>query len=404
MPDESAIHKTQATSSINARQAQVQRLWQARQAEELEIVSDELVERAEDLAEFAQFNPLAMQKNAQELEKRLRRPESKGTTEAEDEDKEVHIIEGVAKIAQQFQERNPELNQRSLLNLKTIIHENDSPEEVLRKILKSYPDHFLADEALRFLEETTDADTKLGRNIRIAKELLNERYGREIKAGRNVNNDAVEFAKQGIGSPSSLRDLYRDVTGNPREAVDLFQELSEAFSFDKLKTVLQFMLHSIGSDLKSKGPSISSIELQRLMTEVRTMQAILGVYRFFYIRMALITSAFLREQITLPKQLTFELLAKQFVKLIAERYPSPDKILRLAAILGIGEEIVAQIIIFTQFRDALRGTSPRLFKSDKHRQDLLMTLIETISELDDLLEEEGEEEEEEKSEEEKEEK
>jgi type III secretion protein W len=82
-----------------------------------------------------------------------------------------------------------------------------------------------------------------------------------------------------------------------------------------------------------------------------------------------------------------------FVKLISEKYPSPEKILKFSSLLGIADEISAQVIIFTQYRDAMRGVSPRLFKSEKHRQDFLMVLIETISELDDLLDEEEEEEE-----------
>lgn len=84
-----------------------------------------------------------------------------------------------------------------------------------------------------------------------------------------------------------------------------------------------------------------------------------------------------------------------FSKYIQERYPSPDKALRLSTLLGVDSELVAQIIIFTQFRDGLRNVSPKLFRSNKHRQDLLMALIETISELDDLLEEEEDEDEDE---------
>ena len=153
-----------------------------------------------------------------------------------------------------------------------------------------------------------------------------------------------------------------------------------------MKTVLDFMLHSLGSDMKSKGPSIERAELQRLFTEIRSMQSILGVYRFFFQRMGLIANNFSRENLVMPKSLNFELLSKIFVQLLAERYPSPDRILKFAVALGVSEEILGQIILFTQFRDAMRGVSPRLFKSDKHRQDLLMVLIETISELDDLLE------------------
>ena len=80
------------------------------------------------------------------------------------------------------------------------------------------------------------------------------------------------------------------------------------------------------------------------------------------------------------------------MKLLQERYPSPDKIIKLSFVLGISEEVAAQIVIFTQYRDALRHISPKLFKSERHRQDLLMTLIETLSDLEDELEDEEEEE------------
>ena len=261
-------------------------------------------------------------------------------------------------------------------------------------MLLSYPDHYLADEAFEFLTQTTDPNTKIGTNLRKAREILNDRFGREVKAGRNINNEAKEFAKQGLGTAGSLRDLYRDITGNPREPITLFEELTESFTFDKMKAVLEFMLHSLGSDMKAKGPSIAPAELQRLFSEVRSMQAVLGVYRFFFQRMNLIQGQFARENLSFPKQLTFDLLAKTLVKLLGERYPSPDKILKFSSLLGISEEVLAQVIIYTQFRDAMRGISPRLFKSDKHRQDLLMVLIETISELDDLLEDDEDEEDE----------
>lgn len=394
MAGEDNIQRVSPASSIAARQAQVERLRAQGGAEVLQaevILADKtMVENTEQTL----YNPMAMLKNAESLDRRLRRNETKEPTSSQQsEDQEIAVIDSVSKTAEEFQDRNPEMQKRALLNMRAVIHPDDSPEVILAKILRSYPDPYLADEALEFLIETTDPESKVAKNVVIARQLLNQRFGREVRAGRNINTDAREFAKQGLGSAGSLRDLYRDVTGNPREPVQLFEELSESFTFDKMKTVLQFMLHSLGSDLKSKGPSIAPAELQRLFGETRTMQSILGIYRFFFQRMNLIQNSFNREDLTLPRRINFEVLAKLFVKLLAERYPSPDKILRLASSLGIAEEILAQIIIFTQYRDAMRGVSPRLFKSDKHRQDLLAALIETLSELEDLLEEEDEEEE-----------
>lgn len=390
MSDDS-IQKINKTSSIADNQARIQRLEAARHAQMLEARQILTQETMEENTEQAMFNPLALLKNADTLERRIRRNEQRQDVKNEEGDPEVTEIDAITKTAQDFEHRNPELNKRALLSLKTFIEIDDTPEQILAKVLKSYPDPFLADEALDFLCDSSDPKTKVGNNLRQARILLNNQFTREVKAGRNMNAEAQEFAKQGLGTAGSLRDLYREITGSPRDPATLFDELSNMFNFDKLRTVIKFILHSIGSDLKAKGPSIERGQLQQLFTEARTMQAILGVYRFFFQRMKMIESQFHREGLTLPSRVTFDNLAKLFVKLIMERYPSPDKVLRFGSMLGISEELLAQIIIYTQFRDAIRGVSPQLFKSDKHRQDMLMTLIETISELDDLLEEEAEE-------------
>jgi len=54
-------------------------------------------------------------------------------------------------------------------------------------------------------------------------------------------------------------------------------------------------------------------------------------------------SSFERLGTPYPARLTFEVLARQFMKFIQERYPNADKVLQLAAALGISEELAAQI-------------------------------------------------------------
>src|SRR5262249_22188290 len=159
------------------------------------------------------------------------------------------------------------------------ISQRDTKEEILHKVLEMYPDYSLADEALDFLLQTTEGS--LAEEVRLAKEELNAQYGREVKAGRNIAEQSREFSKQGLGSPMGLRNLYREVTGNPRDANTLFNELTTKFNYDKMKTAIDFLLHSMGSDLKSKGPSIDRGELHRLLSETRKLQGILGIFRFF---------------------------------------------------------------------------------------------------------------------------
>lgn len=308
--------------------------------------------------------------------------------------------------ADQFQRQNPELKASVLTLLRDRIKPGDTKEEILKKLLETYPDVSLADEALDFLLETTDGE--LYQNVKGAKEDLNTRFGREIAAGRNISSYARQASEKGLGSPTNMRDLYREITGNPRDSNTLFQELSQKYAFKELKKVVDFLLHSLGSDMKAKGSSIPRGQLHRLLTETRSLQAILGVYRFFRGRMGLMESLFEKEGLKLPPQLNFETMAKQFMLLASDRYPSGEKALQTAVKLGIDKWIAAKIIALSQMRDAIREVAVnQIYRSIQHRDELYLAILEALEELEDELEEylerqseeEGEEEQEEEQEE-----
>lgn len=353
-----------------------QKLAVAQEASELNMI---------EVAEEA-FNPVAMQRRMTSLEQKMKERIVKEKT-AETEDK---LIKQIEEISETYERRNPELRARTLQMLAAKIKGNESAEEMIETVMEIYPDHFLADEALDFLAQAKTGDA--AKQLAEAKAQLNESFGREIRAGRNVTEQALKFSQEGLGTPTGLRDLYRDITGNPRPANLLFDELANQFSYEKMKPAIDFFLHSLGADLKSKGPSIGRAELHRLMSEGRNLMAILWVFRFFKGRMNLINEAFQRAGLLMPGKVTFELLAKLFVQFLGERYPSMDKVLHLAAKLGISMEELAQIILFTQMRDAVRGVAPKLFRSEQHRHDVLMSFLEALEELEDQIEKREEEE------------
>jgi len=288
-----------------------------------------------------------------------------------------------------FQRRNAELKAQTLLSLREQIKPNDTKEEILKKAQDFYPDVTLADEALEFLLETTDGE--LRNEVLNAKNELNETSGREIAAGRNISEVARQA--ESLGTPTTMRELYRDITGTPRDSGTLFEELSKKYAFKQLKSVFRFLFHSLGTDLKSKGPSIAQGELHRLMQETRSLQAILGVYRFFAGRMRLVHRLFAKEGLQMPQNLNFEILAKQFMALCSERYPSSDKVLKLAKALGIDKWLLAQIIVYSQMRDAIREVAMnQIFRSLQHRDELYNAIIEALEDLEDEWEEKLEEE------------
>ncbi len=298
----------------------------------------------------------------------------------------AHRVTGKSEeAANEFTQRNPELLKDSLLELASSIKDDDTIDEILRKLQELFPDHTLAFDALDYLLETSKGDRLI--KMQQAKEEFLRRYKRQIIAGKNIYVQANEYSAVGIGSPTELRDIYRDVTGKRRSPHDLFTELTRKFNYDQMKYVILFLLHALGSDLNSKGPSIQKAELVQLVDDTKTLQAILGVYRFFMSRIPLILSYFESNSLMLPPMVTFETLSKNFMNLINERFVSPDKILRLASNFQISNDPMAQEIIFMQFRDAIRNVAPKLYKSQKHKEEILLSIIEALEKIEEEEEE-----------------
>lgn len=357
----------------------------AKELEELLIQEDAMIVDTEaSLDEYIDISPFSIYQRFRDL-KKLKEELPQTKAEKTPEERSNIKVENTEEVAAQFQRRNEELQAKTLLILRSMLTDEDNPEELLAKILKNYPDHSLTDEALDFLIQTTDG--KLKSNLESAKEKLHQDFGREVAAGKNMGAQAREFSKEGLGSPTSLRDLYREITGTPREPLKLFEELTDKFPYQKLSKIISFLLHSLGSDMKSKGPSIARPELLRLLTETRSLQGILGVFRFFKLRMPQIERQFTSYQISLPASLTFELLGKTLIKLLNERFPNRDKLLQFSKLLQISEKLAAQIIIFTLYRDALKQIAPQYFRNLQHRDELLRTLLDLLEDLEEDEEE-----------------
>jgi type III secretion protein W len=307
--------------------------------------------------------------------------ESEGAEKGE----KILPLEHIKDQADQFNKRNQELNPETLALLREQIKEGDSKEDILKKLAEFYSDPSLADEALEFLLQTTDGE--LFNAVKDAKEQFTEQFGREIAAGRNIAEQARLAAEKGLGTPTSLRDLYSEITGNPRDSGTLFEELSAKYTFKELKKVVDFLLHSLGADMKSKGSSIPRGMLHRLLTETRSLQAILGVYRFFRQRMKLLQKMFDRDGMEMPSELNFETLAQEFMIMAAERYPNPGKVLQRMIRLGIDKWIQAKIAVLMQMRDAVKAVAVnQIYKSLQHRDDLYLAILEALEDLEDQLE------------------
>ncbi|MGR3973394.1 MAG: HrpJ domain-containing protein [Candidatus Rhabdochlamydia sp.] len=351
------------------------------------IAQESVNEEFQEWGELSAWNPLALAKRSQTLEKRVK---DKSKTDKhqgkEGEEESSHRIGKLQRIAQEFERRNPELKTKTLLSLHSLITIKDSPEEILKKLKTVYLDIALVDEALEFLIETSQDPLKT--QLISARALLHQDFSKDVLSGRNIGAQARNYAAKGLGSATALRDLYRLITHTPFNAITLFQELSSSFPLDKMQVVIHFILHSLGSDLKSKGPSIASGELFKMMNETRDMQAVLGVYRYFARQMPRISQTMGKKSVT-PLNLSFELLAKVFTSFILEKYPTLDKAMLLSDKLLINNQPILQLMMYHEFIMAMRQVSSRLFQNDKQYQEILNCYITTAESLEKHLQTEG---------------
>ncbi len=381
-------------------QTDVSKELQAAKAKAKEMQAEQ-VDLKEDIFDDQQeaFNPWAANRGIKEKMKELKqRVPVKAETPKQAkqvESKEAALKQG-QDSAKEFVKSNPELKEEGLTKLLQQLLEGDhSPEDILKMAQDLHEDPSMVDQVLEFLKENSPHE--LEKKIRKAQDDFRARKRREISAGKNIQEQALEFAAQGLGSPTFLRNLYRKITGEEMQEHELFDELSGNFTYSQLLEAVRFLLHALGDDIKSKGPSIPRAELQTLFVEVRKLQLVLGVYRFFQSRMDLLYDYFDRYDLDYPEGLTFQIIARSYVKLSKDHYPNSQKMLALGADFGLEENVPGLMIVLTQMRDAVRNTSQRLFYSPKHRQDMLSAYIEAIEQLDVLLDEEEEEEEEEES-------
>lgn len=380
----------QQAQSIQARQAASQSMLNVLISQEASEMSFE--EWTEGGAGNASFN--ALLRKSETLNERLRKkepPPTEENAETEEIPSDIEVISDASKTAEEFEKRNPELKAKNLIVLKDRLTESDTEEDIIAKTMESYPDPMLAEEALDFVIAISNAD--FAAKLKRARDKLSERYARQIKASRNIFEEARAFSEEGLGSAESLRTLYHHYADNPKDPLETFEEMRSKYSFQQMRKVLAFLLHSLGCDLRSKGPSIDPGQLYRLVTETRNLQAIWGVYRFFIQRDKSFDKNLQRYGMLPKKKITFDQFAILLMQYLKDRYPSPEKVLLFPSQLGLNDELLGQQLLLNYIRESLRHVAPRLFRSPQHRQEVIDSFLEALDNIEDRMEEEEEEEE-----------
>lgn len=354
----------------------------SRVAQELELIQEASEEAFEDYAEQLS-NPFQRFNVQQNLGERVRKTKEKEKAEGEDTalPEAVEAVASVEEAAVRFRKKNEELNDRVLVLLWQRVQGAETSDEVLEIVQEFYPDPSLADDALDFLI-ASEPDPIRRAMVEEAKDKLHKRFEKEIRAGKNIANVAKAFAAKGLETPASLRGLYRYLLDNPRDPTELFEDLASKYSYDQLKDVIRFLVHSVNADLKSLAPSLEPIELRHYMGLCRVLSAILGVYFYFAKSQRDVLKQFKLYGISFPREVSFESLARLFCRLVDDRYPNAMKVVQLAPSLHVQGNFAAQLIFFYLFGRAINEVAPRLFRSDTAKENLRKSVFEATEQLE----------------------
>lgn len=258
----------------------MQRLGQQEVVEQAAARQDNSEDALADLKDAS--NPLASLKKQESIKDKIQTTRKEKAKEAGD----VIPIEEVKRKADEFTESHPEHDAKKLVALRQQMTPSDKKQEILNKIKSFYSDPVLINEALEFLLATTNGALKS--EVQEAIKDFQKDNKLELTAGKNITQASRDAAKEGIAKTADeFRTTYTEyITAPEEDASTKFSNLLKEYkSIENFEPVMLKLLSSIGNalnvDKNSKTPSLERPQLMRLINEVKILQAMLGVKRYF---------------------------------------------------------------------------------------------------------------------------
>lgn len=313
------------------------------------------------------FRPLAERKKASETSEK--KP-TKSTEEKMQED-----------LADKHSSDSTEISAQDLRSLRDSIAPDASPDDILKAVQEKFSDPVLASRALDYLDASvSSSDGALKNAIIQAKTTYNTTHKQAIVGGKNIQFTTHQFASELKVSPSSLRQLYLEVTSKENTCKQMFTLLTERYLFPDMKAVTSFLLNGISADMKSEGSSIPSAKLMLLMGEIRNLEAVVDSYQIFESAFPRMQQNAQAEGLSFPDHVNFVSLAESFQKLVGDNYPLAKKCETEVQSL-VGPDTDLQSIVLNNFFTAARNVSPRFFESVGKRDAFLTALANALDNI-----------------------
>jgi hypothetical protein len=198
----------------------------------------------------------------------------------------IPIEEVQEKFDDGFKQSHPEHEFEDLAKMQQSLNTNDKKDQILAKVKNQYSDPLLQKGALEFLLITTKGALQKEVKAALDEFLVANKFS--LAAGENIAEISREAAAKGVaGKAGDFRKTYVDYISSPeQDAVTKYFDLKSKCGIGKdfksfIKEHLALLGTALHADSASKSPSMERAELQRNMSEIKILQALVGVDRFF---------------------------------------------------------------------------------------------------------------------------
>ena len=250
-----------------------------------------------------------------------------------------------------------------------------SERDLLRELARGSTDPTHQFAMLDILEQAFGEDEAAMRTlVRQAKAMLTAEKGPEIRAGINLAEE-VNARATTPEEMRELRDMYRSEVVGFTKPQDCFRSLLAARGAAGLKDAIDFLIAGCGADLKASSPSMESVALGRILTDlqcVQVLQTVLDALTALGKRMD--------KQFGEPCLLDGEQMTGRVLDFTEQTFVAPPGIAAFIADCGL-KALLARMDFARELTELFRKLSPRLFAREGDRQKLVEAAQEHLDEL-----------------------
>ena len=274
---------------------------------------------------------------------------------------------------------------KMMRNLRSSLSQGSLPDarELLKELARGSTDPSHQFAMLDILEKAfAEGEEPLRELMRQTKEALLQAKEPEIRAGINLAEE-INARATTPEEMQNLRDLYRGEVIGFTKPQDCFRSLLASRGAGRLSEAISFLIAGCGADIQSANPSKSTVELQRILTDLGCVQALQTMLEKFTDLAARMSRQFADVCLLNGEQLT-----GRVVDLTEQAFVTASGIAALLGDCGM-QKLLAQMDFTRELTRLFRLLSPRLFQREDDRRRLVDAAQEKLDELIQREEEEG---------------